>query len=334
MELYWEQRKVYLYGQLAFLPKAIEGKTLSAAKLRHYFDIDNLQSELQAYEKDNYFSVTNPNNETFVLTNINSQKFHDELGKYIKAYRTGKLTTGNATKPSFEKLQQKLWDVASRQYAQHGYRPIIKWQDIYSPSVGYGYSPPFWEIIFAPALAKQVELINMSYTKTTAEVPDIMLPLYEKPFVELEVVDEKIKQTIQAIHERPRTTNKLADSSTASSAISPRITLRSYDTATGTLFFGSHEIQIIRQKKRQGSAVGETIQGGAIRKLFKDVNTLRDGVPLHAIVSVRKDNFDKQKRKRATNHLDEINRKVQEETGVPKLIVYDAVNYYVAKSYL
>lgn len=71
-----------------------------------------------------------------------------------------------------------------------------------------------------------------------------------------------------------------------------------------------------------------------MRKLFKDVNTIHKGVPLHAIVSVRKENFDSKKRKRATNHLDEINRKIQEKTGVPKLIVYDQVKYYIDKSYL
>ncbi len=71
-----------------------------------------------------------------------------------------------------------------------------------------------------------------------------------------------------------------------------------------------------------------------MRKLFKDVNTLKTGVSLRSLISVRGDKFDKTKRKRATNHIDEINRKIKEETGVSKLIIYDQVNCYINKSYL
>jgi len=112
------------------------------------------------------------------------------------------------------------------------------------------------------------------------------------------------------------------------------ISIRSYDPDLGTLYFIGKNIQIICQKSRIGRKTVETTQGRAMRLLFKDVNNLRTGVPLHTIISVRKDNFDKTKRKRVINHLDEINRKIKEVTDVSKLIIHDQVNYYINKSYL
>ena len=337
--MYWKQHKVYLYGQLAFLPEILEAKVLGVAKLRHYFDADNLMTELRDYEQGGYFKVEVLGSDTFKLTDINIQKFRDELDKYLKNYRAGKLTTGGQAKPSFEQQQAKLWGVAAEQYEQHKYRPIIKWQDIYSTSTGYGYTPPFWEVVLTPVLAEQVKLINIGHTKTTADVPAIMLPLYEKPFAEFEITDAELKQAVAPQPTPPALPTALA----TRNAIEPTtplvgapqsITIRSYDANSGILFFSDKEIQIVRQKNRQGKAAGETIQGAAMRKLFKDVNSLRKGVLLRAILSVSVVNFDNQKRKRAKNHLDEINRKIEKETGVPKLITYDQVNYYIDKSYL
>jgi len=112
------------------------------------------------------------------------------------------------------------------------------------------------------------------------------------------------------------------------------INLRSYSPDTGVLYFDGKAIQIVRQDSRRGKPVGETIQGTVMRKLFKSVNTLHNGIQLNSFISVRADNFDQAKRKLAKNHLDEINRKVKEVTNVPKLIIYDHVKCYIDKSYL
>lgn len=112
------------------------------------------------------------------------------------------------------------------------------------------------------------------------------------------------------------------------------ITIRSYDVNTGTLFFGGQKILIIRQQSKRGKAVTETAQGRIMRMLFKDVNTIRNGVFLHPLISVSKPKFDAHKRKKVVNHIAEINHKIEVETGVPKLIIYDRAKCYIDKSYL
>jgi len=256
MKLYWKQHKVYLYGQLAFLPKAIEGKVLRAAKLRHYFEADNLTAELLDYERGGYFKVEEFSDSTFKLIAINSQKFRDELDKYIKSYRTGKLTTGGSTKPDFESHQDRLWGAAAKYYEQHdkrhGYRPIINWQDIYSTSAAYGYAPPFWETVFTPVLAKQVELINIGYTKTTPDVPTVMLPLYEKPFVELSITDKEIKQAVASRRDEPVLGSPISDLTSPASMVtkSSELDTELQSVTVGVSIEGAIYVELANGEKR------------------------------------------------------------------------------------
>lgn len=264
------------------------------------------------------------------ITGINKTKFHDELVAYLTKYKQDDLTTGTETDPeNFRSQHAKLSSAAAKDYPQHDYKPTIKLTDVWQRLTGH---ETFWELILTcHLLTDEIKIVNMAYNDTPARVLAAGISSVAStgtvPFAKFAILGEKFKQAVT-----PQIAPTLA--TTANPPASGFITIRSYDSDSGMLFFGSHEIQIVLQKSRRGKAVGETTQGGAMRKLFKDVNTLRNGVALYAIVSVRKDNFDAKKRKRATNHLDEINRKIKEATGVPKLIIYDQVNYYIDKSYL
>lgn len=248
-----------------------------------------------------------------------------KLLAYLKKYRQDLLSTGTPDGlPNFATQQDMLIALMRQKYTDgHGYH-----QTIGGRVTGL---PKFWELMLSmDFVSHDIELTSNIGYDDKESFPGLRSAV-EAPFAEFTIISDDLKREV-ALDVAPATISPVSIPKPEPQL--SRITTRSYDAISGTLFFGKHEIQIIRQKKRQGSAVGETIQGGAMRKLFKDVNTLHNGVPLHVIISGRKENFDGIKRKRATNHLDEINRKVQEETGVSKLIIYDRVKYYVGKSYL
>ena len=265
----------------------------------------------------------------FKITNIDKTKFHDELVAYLTNYKQDDLTTGTETDPEcFGSQQLKLWGAVAKD-TEHGNKPTIKQTDIWQTPTGH---ETFWELIFAcQILTDEIKIVNMGYNDTPARKLAVGLRSVAGtgtvPFAKFTILGEAFKRTVIP-HVAPTATT------TANLPASEVITIRSYDAHSGILYFGNHEVQIILQKSRRGNPVGETTQGGAMRKLFKDVNTLHKGVALHKITSVRKDNFDAKKRKLATNHLDEINRKIKEATGVEKLIIHDQVNYYIDRSYL
>lgn len=200
-ELYWPQHKVYLYGQLAFLPNDIEGKILRAEKLRHYFDADNLTTELMEYQRGGYFSVEVTDAGEFRLTDISSERFYKELDAYIKKI-----------KASLPTAQQKaLWEVATKQYRQRRYVPVVRWRDIYGDSSRYNYNPPFWELIFMPALTRKVKLISVGHDKTLPylqkgdkliPMPKELQPFYERPYAEIEIIDSTIRSRISGPREK------------------------------------------------------------------------------------------------------------------------------------
>lgn len=271
----------------------------------------------------------------FKITDIVKTKFYDELVVYLTKYQQDELTTGHETDPeNFEGQQHKLWDAVAKDI-QHGNKPTIKQTDVWQTPTGH---ETFWELILTyQLLTNEIKIANMGYndrpTQTLATGIFTLARTGTVPFAKIIIMADKFEQATappETVTAQPHAPI-LPDTKPH---ISQSITIRSYDANTGTLFFGGHAIQIILQKSRRGKAVGETAQGAAMRKLFKDVNTLRTGVPLHTITSVRKDNFDAKKRKLVTNHLDEINRKVKEATGVSGLIVHDLVKYYMDKSYL
>lgn len=266
----------------------------------------------------------------FKITDMDKSRFSDELIAYLIKYQQDDLTTDTETDPeNFKSQRVKLMGAAAKDYSKHEYKPTIKLTDVWQDLIGH---KTFWELIITcHLLTDEIKIVNMGYNDTPARklAADIssVASTGTVPFAKFEILSEEFKQNVTQHIAPAAVTN-------ANPPASGVVTTRSYDPDSGILFFGGHEIQIVLQKSRRGKAVGETTQGGAMRKLFKDVNTLRNGVALHAIVSVRKDNFDAKKRKLVINHLDEINRKIKEATDVPKLIIHDQVNYYIDKSYL
>jgi hypothetical protein len=273
----------------------------------------------------------------FKLVSVNRQKFRRELIAYLTKYNKGELTTDTEIEPElFTNQYAKLRGAAAKDYPQHGYTPVIKPSDIWQSLPRHD---TFWELILTSELITQdIKIVNMGYDDrpVTSLAPGISSParMGTVPFARFTIENDEFKITKSA--QPPAPLESAANSSsTLKPAGSPNlITLRSYDANSGTLFFANQEIKIINQKNRLGTAVGEPIQGSAMRRIFKDVNSLKNGVPLRTILSVRSDKFDSKIRKRTTNHLDEINRKIKKETGVPKLINYDQVKYYIDKSYL
>jgi len=186
-EPYWPEYKVYLFGRLAFFPNDIEGKEMRAAKLRHYFDEQNLEAELRAYEQDGYFAVKASGRDTFTLTNIDSRKFREELAAYLEKVKL----------PSDQR--EKVWSAAAKQYKLRGYSPTISWGDIYGDTARYQYTPPFWELVFAPALAGRIRLTEIGRTKTIPLAKDL-LPFYERPFAKFDITDKVLRKSVAKLH--------------------------------------------------------------------------------------------------------------------------------------
>ena len=60
MEQFWPQEKVFLFGQLAFLPDDLENKALTKGKLWHYFpaeSMEELEAALSEYQQEGYFKI-------------------------------------------------------------------------------------------------------------------------------------------------------------------------------------------------------------------------------------------------------------------------------------
>ncbi|MEX0881427.1 MAG: hypothetical protein WDZ34_00895 [Candidatus Saccharimonadales bacterium] len=325
-EQYWPQHKVFFIATLALFPDKLNGHELNQLFYRPYLVGDNpsfTQLKLEEYRKAGYLKYEKPG-ALYKITDINTEKATKDLTQYLKKWQHNELLWLPADKPPDATYQQTLLiDAIARVYANQK-EPRITPKDVYGKPNSDTYKPPFWELVLScQLLDKKVKIKYMDYDRRIDGLYDDK----HQPVVEFKLINKEFEQAVAR-----RAT--LVTTSTANPPTDEIITTRSYDPDNGMLFFRGHKIQIILQKSRRGKTIGETIQGGAMRKLFKDVNTLRNGAPLHAIISVRKDNFDNIKRKLATNHLDEINRKIKEETSTPKLIIYDQVNYYIDKSYL
>lgn len=300
------QDELVLFGQFAHFPHKMEGRTIKADELNQYFgtkQIGDLVATLTEYEKDDYFTVEIKLSPDYLKQERHKADRADPGGPwhYDETYGLGQLYSkvdaqSSLTAADVGYLTGKLPPTKAEQYIQFSLSRINrqKFQD------------------------KLDGFIAKHHRKPPDISPGLPRRYIRKP--DFKILSEEVQPIAPAIPtelSEPQNINE-----------------RSYVPTTATLHFRGHEIKIIRQKKKIGSPRVETIQGTAMRKLFKTVNTLNNGVPLHAIVSVKKERFDKTKRKQVTNCLDEINRKVKEETGVGNLINYGQVNYYINPQYL
>jgi hypothetical protein len=326
MKRYWPQHRVFFIATLALFPEKLNGYAVNPWFYRVYFiseELDVIKIELEDYKNAGYLQYKVVDG-LYEISDINSQKAVADLTEYLERWQNNELLSLPADKPPDVAYQQKrLVNAVATAYATNQKEPRITLQDVYGKPSDYSYTPPFWELVLAcQLLDKKAKIKYMDYDRHA----DGLYDDDAQPLVDFKIVSKEFEQAIA--RGIPPT---IVGTTTAEPTY---ITPRSYDTDTGVLFFSGNEIPIILQKSRRGKAVGETTQGGVMRKLFKDVNALHKGVPLHTILSVRKDNFDSKKRKLAINHLAEINKKVKEVTGVSNLIIYDKVNYYIAKPYL
>lgn len=108
---------------------------------------------------------------------------------------------------------------------------------------------------------------------------------------------------------------------------------RSYDPANGVLQIAGYSIQIIKQPNQKGTR-HESKQATLMRYLFKDVNTLRDGVPMRQILSVRTYDFKPTHRKLVKSYVSEINKKLPQELLIKELIITSQYSVMVDSRYL
>lgn len=157
MNMYWSQRKVYLYGLVAlFSDRLTDQLMIEVEKL--------LGGEL---------------NETRRATVTN------ELIKYLTDYKQDKLSTGGTTRPdNYQRQHDKLVVAIQLLFPKYGYRPIIgETVDVST----------FWEIIFIQHLITQdIELINIGYDRP--KLGDGIYSAREVPFAEFEVIKPSLKR--------------------------------------------------------------------------------------------------------------------------------------------
>lgn len=89
----------------------------------------------------------------------------------------------------------------------------------------------------------------------------------------------------------------------------------SYDRASSILTFGGYRIPISKQENMKGKQK-ETREAYLMRQLFKDVNTLRNGISYRSATSVRVTTFGPENVKKVKNYISAINKKVYSITGV------------------
>lgn len=330
MKQYWPQHKVFFVGTIALFPERLKGQTITELFYKPFFPRDEvgfIEIMLTEHQKDGYIEYEKDSENAYKITEVHAQKATDDLIEYLNKWQHDKLLSLPADKPPDAVYQQTLLlDAITRAYSNHQNEPRVTQKDVYGDLSDKSYKPPFWELVLAcQLLQKNIKIKYMDYDRRI----DGLYDDDAQPVVDFQIVSKKYEQAIIKALPPAQLTN------TPTNTDMPiRLTIRSYDPDSGVLFLNGQEIQIILQKGRRGKAIGETTQGSAMRKLFKDVNTLNNGVPLRTITSVSPTKFDAEKRKLAINHLAEINRKIKEATGIPKLIIHDQVKYYVAKSYL
>jgi hypothetical protein len=111
---------------------------------------------------------------------------------------------------------------------------------------------------------------------------------------------------------------------------------RSYDAASGLLVVGSIRVEIIAQKRQKGK-LKESREAQLMRLLFKDVNSMKDGVALSRVTSVKGSIINAANRKKVKNYITQINKKVAVSVGdktVPPLIKSNKHAAWINDSYL
>jgi hypothetical protein len=120
------------------------------------------------------------------------------------------------------------------------------------------------------------------------------------------------------------------------SAISIRLEPKSYNAADTILSLGHSQLLIAKQASRRGPH-SEPRQARLMRLLFNDVNSMKVGVPIRRILSVRDADLTASRRKLIKNTVAEINKKASAILGdnqPPLLIIHNKNVVKVNETYL
>ena len=121
--------------------------------------------------------------------------------------------------------------------------------------------------------------------------------------------------------------------------VSIKLEPRSYDKANAVLTFSGHQIKISKQKNMIGTR-HETKEAYLMRRLFRDVNTMRNGISFKSTIPINPLNATKlstSELKKVKNYIAAINLKVIKATGVEDLkplIIYNQKAFMVNGLYL
>lgn len=97
---------------------------------------------------------------------------------------------------------------------------------------------------------------------------------------------------------------------------------------------GYEKIMITKRGKPLKRNSKEHTQCRIMRLVFKNVNTMENGVSYSLILSVNSTKIDDKYKARIKNHIDEINRKLTDVLGYKKIIKKKNNKVFVNKSYL
>jgi len=110
---------------------------------------------------------------------------------------------------------------------------------------------------------------------------------------------------------------------------------QNYYPKDGTVIVPGYEkIMITKRGKTRKENGKENMQCRMMRMVFKNVNTMENGVSYSLILSVNSSKIDDKYKARMKNHIDEINRKLTDILGYKKIIKKKNNKVFVNKSYL
>lgn len=141
---------------------------------------------------------------------------------------------------------------------------------------------------------------------------------FEKEIAKFNLVDNGLK----LIDQKPKVETKL--------------TTKNYDSTNGVLYINNGAVRIVKQKNRL-SGKNESMQGRAMRLLFNDVNSMKNGISLRKISSfssVVGQSLGRLQRASAKNQITEINNKIKPVTDGKKLIKIAKDICYIDPMYL
>lgn len=193
----------------------------------------------------------------------------------------------------------------------------------------------------ALTLLKKLEIIddyrNTRFGKSVVDGTVYVKDKFEIKFVEKDLIDFAdllFKNDAVKTNENTETL-ALAKSKESTASLNQKIIVApsSYDPVNGVLSIAGYNIPIIKQPSQKG-ILHESKQARIMRFLFKDVNTMRDGVPMRTILSVRASEFKPIHRKLVKSYVSEINKKLPQELLIKELITTNQYAVMVDSRYL